>query len=120
MRGSSEHRLQLTFERFSVACDQAGMKISTKQIEALCLSRRPRQCILQVGGNALQQVEYFGVVFMSDQSRNKGIDTRIEKANAVPRELYRSVVTKRELSNAAKLSVFRWVFVPILTYGHES
>jgi len=29
------------------------------------------------------------------------------KANTVLRELYRSVVTKRELSNTAKLSVFR-------------
>jgi len=30
------------------------------------------------------------------------------------------VVTKRELSNTVKLSVFKSVFVPILTYGHES
>ena len=40
--------------------------------------------------------------------------------NAVLRELYRSVVTKRELSNTAELSVFKSVFVPILTYGDES
>jgi len=31
-----------------------------------------------------------------------------------------SVATKRELSNTAKLSAFKSVFVPILTYGHES
>jgi len=36
-----------------------GTKISTKKTEALCLSRRPRQCILQVSGNTLQQVETF-------------------------------------------------------------
>jgi len=35
-------------------------------------------------------------------------------------ELYRSVTTNRELSNTAKLSVFKSIFVPILTYGHES
>jgi len=40
--------------------------------------------------------------------------------NAVLRELYRSVVTKRELSNTAELSAFKSVFVSILTYGHES
>ena len=40
--------------------------------------------------------------------------------NAVLRELYRSVAPKRELSNTAKLSVFKSIFVPILTYGHES
>jgi len=48
------------------------------------------------------------------------MDTRIGIANEVLRELYRCVVTKRELSNTTKLSVFKSVFVPILTYGHES
>jgi len=42
------------------------------------------------------------------------------KANAVMRALQYSVVMKRELSKKAKLSVFRTVFVSILTYGHQS
>jgi len=56
--------------------------------------------------------------------------TRIGEVNAVlcelyrsvvtKRELYRSVVTKRELSNTVKLSVLKLIFIPILTYGHES
>jgi len=81
------------------------------------------KCFPQVSGNTMQQVEtlkYLGMVFTSDESRNKGIDTRIGKANAVLRELYCSVVTKRELSKNAKLSVFKSVFIPILAYGHES
>ena len=36
------------------------------------------------------------------------------------RALHYSVVMKRELSKAAELSIFKTVFVPILTYGHES
>jgi len=64
--------------------------------------------------------KYLGVVFMSDRSWNKGIDTRSRIANAVLRELYCSVVTKRELSKTTKLSGFKSVFVPILTCGHES
>jgi len=51
---------------------------------------------------------------------NKGNDERIVKANADLHELYCSVVTKQELSKNAKLSVFKAVFVPILTCGHES
>jgi len=45
----------------------------------------------QVSGNTLQQVEtfkYLRVVFTSDGSRNKEIDTRIGKASAVLREFY--------------------------------
>jgi len=37
-----------------------------------------------------------------------------------PASLYLSVVTKRELSNTAKLLVFKSVFLPIFAYGHES
>ena len=36
------------------------------------------------------------------------------------RALHYSVVMKRELSKKAKLSIFKVVFVPILTYGYES
>ena len=35
------------------------------------------------------------------------------------RQLYRSTVLKRELCTKAKFSVFRSVFVPILSYGHD-
>jgi len=48
------------------------------------------------------------------------MDTRISKANAALFELSCTVVTKRELSNTARLSVFKTVFVLILTYGRES
>jgi len=124
MHGSSQQGLQLAFDRFSAACDQEGRKISSKKIEVLCLFRRPRECLLQVSGNTLQLVEtlkYLGVlVFTSDESRNKQIDTWIGKANSVLREPYCSVATKRELSKNTKLSAFKWVFAPILTCGHES
>jgi len=60
------------------------------------------------------------VVHTSDGGQNKEIDTWISKANLVLREFHRSVVMKREITNTAKLSVIKSVFVPILTYGYES
>jgi len=66
------------------------------------------------------QVPRDGSLFTSDGRWCEEIYTRIGKANAVLRELDCSVVTKRELSNTVKLSVFKSVFVQILTYGHES
>ena len=49
----------------------------------------------------------------------KEISWRIGAAGAVLQSLNRTVVTKRELSQKAKLSVYRAIFVPTLTYGHE-
>jgi len=44
---SSQHSLQHVLDRFSAACDRAGMKISTKITEVLCFSTNPRQCMLR-------------------------------------------------------------------------
>ena len=90
--------------------------------EIMCLSRHPVQCSFQTNGVTLKQMEkfkYCGVTFSSDGRQENELDTRIGKTNAVIRQLYRSVVLKRELSTKAKLSVFRSVFVPIFTYSHE-
>ena len=78
--------------------------------------------MLQVNGATLKQVEkfrYLGVAFTSDGRQDEERDTRIGKASAVMRALHYSVVMKRELSKKVKLSIFKTVFVPILTSGHE-
>ena len=57
---------------------------------------------------------------MSDGRQDDELDTRIAKASAAMQALHYSVVMKRELSKKAKLCIFETIFVPILTYGHES
>ena len=119
----TESGLQRALNSFADACNTAGWKISTAKTEVLHLSRNPDQCVLQVNGATLKQVEkfkYLGIAFTSDGRQDEELDTRIGKASAVMRALHYSVVMKRELSKKANLSVFKAVFVPILTYGHES
>ena len=47
------------------------------------------------------------------------VDRRIVAVSAVMQALNRSVVVKKELSRKAKLSIYRSIYVPTLTYGHE-
>ena len=98
------------------------MRISTSKSEAMVLDRKKVLCPLQVGGVVLPQVEefkYLGVSFTSEGRMEREIDRRIGAACAVMRSLYRTVVVKRELSRKAKLSIYRSIFVPSLTYDHE-
>ena len=84
---------------------------------------RPSGVRPRASAPTLKQVEkfkYLGVAFTSDGRQDEELDNRIGKASAVMRALNHSVVLKRELSKKAKLSVFKSIFVPILTYGHES
>ena len=76
---------------------------------------------LQVGSESLQQVKefkYLGDLFTSEGRMEQEIGRRIGAAGAVLRSLCRTVVMKRELSRKAKLSIYRSIFVPILTYGN--
>ena len=120
---STESGLQLALNSFADACNTAGMKISAAKTEVPHLSRNPDQRVLQVNEATLKQVEkfkYLGVAFTSNGRQDEELDTRIGKASAIMTPLHYSVVMKRELSKKAKLSIFKTVFVPILTYGHES
>ena len=103
--------LRATKKKRKLALKRLRCYVSPKAV----FSASKRQCTV-AGGDV--QVPW--VVFTSDESRYKEIDTRIGKANAVLCDLYCSVLTKRELSKNAKLSVFESDFVPLLTCGHES
>ena len=75
---STESCLQCALNSFADACNTAGMKISTAKTEVLHLSRNPDQCVLQVNGATLKQVEkfkYLGVVFTSDGRQDEKLDT---------------------------------------------
>ena len=98
---STESGLQRALNSFADACNTAAMKISTAKTEVLHLSRNPDQCVLQVNGATLKQVEkfrYLGIAFTSDGRQDEELDTRIGKVSAVMRTLHYSVVMKREMS----------------------
>ena len=99
------------------------MRISISKSEAMVLSRKPMDCAVRVENETLSQVKefkYLGVLFTSEGRTEQEISRRIGAAGAVLQSLRRTVVTKRELSRKAKLSVYRAIFVPTLTYGHEA
>ena len=94
---STEPGLQRALNSFADACDIAKMKISTAKTEVLHLSRNPGQCILQVNGATLKQVEkfkYLKVAFTSDGRQGEELDTRICKSSAVMRSWHFSIVMK--------------------------
>ena len=68
----------------------------------------------------IEKFKYLGVAFTSDGRQDEELNTPVGKASAAMQALHYSVAIKQELSKKAKLSIFKAVLVPILTYGHES
>ena len=74
---STESDFQRALNSFVDTHDTAEMKISTAKTEVLHLSRNCDQCVLQVNGATLKQVEkfkYFGVTIMSDGRQDEELD----------------------------------------------
>ena len=67
----------------------------------------------------VKEFKYLGVLFSCQGTMKREMGRRIGVAGAVLQSLYCTVVTKREMSQETKLSVYRAIFVPTLTYGHE-
>ena len=54
---STESVLQRALNSSADECDTAGMKLNMAKTEVLHLSRNPDQCLLQVNGATLKQIE---------------------------------------------------------------
>ncbi|VDO93338.1 unnamed protein product [Soboliphyme baturini] len=107
---------------FAAEGDVTGMRVNVLQTKSLLLSRSPARCSIQVNGETKEQVEkfkYLEVVFTSDGEFEEEIARRTGVASDVLRQLARSTVTKTEVSLKTKLSVFKSIFIPMFTYGHE-
>ena len=116
---SSQQHLQHALGQFSAAHNWARMKIATKKQGIICLSRSRKKPKAVYAANEQQCTARGGEVQVPWGGTYEWRKAK-RKDNTVLHELYRSVVTKWELSNTTKLSLFKLVFVPILTYGHES
>ena len=113
---------QLLIAKIKNKIENKNRKTKSKT-EVLDLSRNPDQYVLQVNDATLKQVEkfkYLRVAFTSDGRQDEERDTRMAKRFPVMQDLHYSVVMKKELPKKVKLPIFKTVFVPILTYGHES
>ena len=104
---TSDCDLQHALGRFAAECEAVRMRVSTSKSEAMVLCRKTVECSLPVGSELQPQAKYLRVLFTSEGKMERVMDRRIGAASAVMRALYRSVVVKKELSQKAKLSIYR-------------
>ena len=112
---STEAGLQRALNSFSDAYDTAEMKNVNKhgQTEVVHFSRNLDQCLMQVNGATLKQIEkikYLGVPFTNDGRQDKKLDTRIGNVVQVSFALNR--VSQNENCRKRQSSRFQNTFCP--------
>ena len=113
---SSGQNLQRTLERLAAECEVTRVKVSRghdSQPEKIGMFSGMGPCLRQRSLSIWISSSRV-MAFWSE------MDGRIGASSSVMRALLQSVVVKRELSREAALSIYWSIFVPILTYGHET
>ena len=123
----SQQRLPACTLSVFCSCDRDGIKSSTKKIEALCLFRHPMHLICNVHckwvamhWSRWRRSSTLGCYLRVTGGGGRRLIHGMLKLMQFCVSFFRSVVTKRELSNSPKLWVVKAAFVLILTCGHES
>ena len=126
LNASTEADMQSSVDKFSDACDNFGLTISTKKTEVMHQPAPGKEYIepnIYINGQRLTTADRF-TYLGSTLSRNIVIDdeinTRIAKASVAFGRLYPNVWNRRGISLQTKIKVYRAIVIPTLLYACET
>ncbi|XP_046846768.1 uncharacterized protein LOC124440414 [Xenia sp. Carnegie-2017] len=126
LNASSESELQISMNKFSAACDNFGLTISTKKTEVMH-QPSPRthytEPTILVNGQRLQTVDkftYLGSTLSRAVTIDAEVNNRIAKASSAFGRLRTNVWERRGITAATKLKVYSAIVFPTLLFACES
>ena len=118
----TEALLQACVEQWCRQLEKYGMKMNTTKSEVMVLSKLKRSCNILAGGQKLKEVntfKYLGVNFNDNGIMEAEIDARIAKYSKNVGLLY-PLLKEREIPTKVKITIYKTILRPILTYGSEA
>lgn len=119
----NENELRSNLRIWNEKLVEKKLKINEEKTKIMVSGKSDRKVNIELNGKAIEQVDnfkYLGVRLDSKGNHEIEINDRIDSAAKVYHSLRNSFLGKREVSLKAKMSIYRAVFVPILTFGCES
>ena len=122
----TEQDMQATMDKFSAACDNFGLTISTTKTEVMhqpAPGKTYTEPSISVNGQVLKAVDkftYLGSTLSRAVHIDEEINSRIAKASSAFGRLRNNVWERRGISLSTKLKVYRAVILTTLLYGSES
>ena len=126
LNAATEADMQRSVDKFSEACNNFGLTISTKKTEVLHQPAPGKPYVesnITINGQRLNVVAKF-TYLGSTLSRNVVIDdevnVRLAKASAAFGRLYKNVWNRRGITTVTKIKVYRAIVLTTLLYGCET
>ena len=118
--------MQHSLDKFSDACDNFGLTISTKKTEVMyqpAPGRPYTEPNISVNGQRLSVVDkftYLGSTLSRTVTIDDEVNNRLAKASAAFGRLRKKCVCVRSISTESKIKVYKTVFLITLPYVSES
>ena len=118
----AEELLQNCVTEWCRVLEKYGMKMNTTKSEVMVLSKVKRECNIVAGEQKLKEVntfKYLGVNFNDTGIMEKELDARLAKYSKNVGLLY-PLLKERDIPEKVKVTIYKTVLRPILTYGCEA
>ncbi|KAJ3655554.1 hypothetical protein Zmor_014678 [Zophobas morio] len=119
----SERDLQRNLSIWDEELTKKKMKINVEKTKVMAIGKQTKQINISINGRKLEQVKHFNYlgVTIDDTGRQEADNTeRIEKCNKLYYAINNTFINKREISQKTKMSVYKTIYLPTLTYGCET
>ena len=126
LNAASEADMQHSVDKFSDACDNFGLTISTKKTEVMHQPAPGKPYVepnISVNGKRLNVVEkftYLGSTLSRTAVIDDEVNTRLAKASASFGRLHKNVWDRNGITIETKIKVYKAVVLTTLLYGCES
>ena len=121
--GKNEKELQKNLEVWNVALGANNMKVNEEKTKIMITGRGSTQTNISLNQRTLDQVDtfrYLGVQLNDKGYHDAEINARLENTSKLYHSLRIPFIGKREISGKTKITVYKTVFVPTLTFGCET
>ena len=119
----SEIELQKNMETWRESLAERNMKINIEKTKVMVVGKENKDVKVEMDGMTLQQVKdfkYLGIHIQENGRQEAEVNERVTTAVKTYHALGNKFLRKREISRGTKMSVYRTIYCPILTYGCES
>lgn len=100
-----------------------NLKVNVEKSKVVYIGEENKQINITIEGKKMEQVEmikYLGVTIHREGTDEAEINERISGASKLYHALSSSFIGKKEISRKTKMTVYKTIYRPILTYGSES
>ncbi|XP_031341011.1 uncharacterized protein LOC116169125 [Photinus pyralis] len=119
----SERDLQMNLGAWKEELEKRNMRINCNKTKVMVIGKENRSMDIEIGSDKIEQVDvykYLGVLIHRDGSMDAEVQDRISSAARLYHALRNKFISKREVSDKTKMTVYKTIYRPILTFGSET